>query len=188
MECVTWRRGKNKHSCAVSPLLLYFRFPLLTSAGAPQSRLLFFIWLSSETSFEHEHEAPANARATGDLIPTRTVQARGRPHFQTCWPSVDKLAGCWGAGLCSLHPEVIWLLLSGCCWAASLQVLFPCLTSQTSPFSLSWNGNRIEPRGALLDYFCSPLWRLPSVCTRGWIGLFQTDRKEEFSTTKALAP
>lgn len=156
-------REKNKHSCAVSSMLLYFRFPLLTSAGAPQSPLFCFIWLWSEVDCEHEHEAPANARATSDLIPTRTVQAWWSPPFQTCWPSVDKLAGCWGASVCSLQPEVICLLLNGCCWAASLQLLFPCLTSQTSPFSLSLNGNKIEPRGALLDNFCSPVWRLCQV-------------------------
>lgn len=55
------------------PPLLYFRSPLLPSAGVPRSPLLFLIWLSSEIYCERERGAAAKATATGDLIPSRTV-------------------------------------------------------------------------------------------------------------------
>lgn len=109
--------GINKNSCALSSIWE-------DSHSCPLPALMCCL---------HEHRATANANmTTGDLMLARPVLGWWSPRAQTlCWP-VDKLAGCWGAGLCCLQPEVIWLGLNGCCWAARLQLLFPCLTSHTS--------------------------------------------------------
>lgn len=129
--------NKKVHSLwrTVSSVPLHFRFPLLRCRVC-----FFFIWLWSEIYCEYEHRVTASTAAAGDLIPSRTVLRWWGPRVQTvCWPSVDKLPCCWGAGQRCLQPEVIWLLRNGCCRAAALQLLFPCLSSHVSPrpFSLS---------------------------------------------------
>lgn len=129
--------NKKVHSLwrTVSSVPLHFRFSLLRCRVC-----FFFIWLWSEIYCEYEHRVTASTAAAGDLIPSRTVLRWWGPRVQTvCWPSVDKLPCCWGAGQRCLQPEVIWLLRNGCCWSAALQLLFPCLSSHVSPrpFSLS---------------------------------------------------
>lgn len=93
---------------------------------------------------EHEHRVTASATAASDLIISRTMLGWWGPRVQTlCWTSFDKLSRCSGTGLCCLQPEVIWQLRNGCCWAAALQLPFPCLTScEPPPFSVSLNGNK----------------------------------------------
>lgn len=167
------------------------RFPLLRCL---RRSAVVFVWFSSSGSdlrstMSTIHSVYASTTPASDLIPSRIALRWGGPCVQTlCWPSVDKLPCCWGAGQCCLQPEVIWLLLNGCRWATALQLLFPCLTSCVSPCSSvclqdrklplrsgkkkmrsgeshlqSWrqcalNGSE-KARGAVLGNFCSQ-WNL----------------------------